>query len=74
MEDVKSLNQNNKFTENFDMTNKEDLFLNFIITKYPLIDMVKLRKLQQTDPGLKSIILDCDKLPGQITYRKQNFF
>ena len=74
MEDVKSLNQNNKFTENFDMTNKEDLFLNFIITKYPLIDMVKLRKLQQTDPGLKSIILDCEKLPNQMTYRKQKFF
>ena len=74
IEDIKNVNQNSKFTENFDMTNKEDLFLNYVITKYPLINMKQLRELQQTDPGLKSIISECEKSPGLITYRKQKFF
>ena len=74
MSEVVGLNLNTDLQERLDLKNKKDLFLNFIILKYPYLDARKLKDLQANDPAYENIIKECKSSPSQKVVKKHATF
>ena len=62
LEDVKDFNVNSKsnITQRLSQYNLKDRFVNYILLKFPFLDIERLIKLQQTDPYFQTIIEMCN--------------
>ena len=74
MSEVEGLNLNTDLQERLDLKNKKDLFLNFIVLKYPYLDAKKLKDLQANDPAYENIIKECQSSRSQKVVKKHATF
>ena len=65
-----SVNSESEIRSRLNLYNQKDRFLNYILIRYPYVNVQKLIKLQNTDPYFQVIIEKCN-LASNKTYVKE---
>ncbi|MCP4162579.1 MAG: hypothetical protein GY760_21125, partial [Deltaproteobacteria bacterium] len=72
IEDVQDFNVNTKsgVTQKLSQYNLKDRFINYILLKFPYVDIERLITLQQTDPYFQIIIEKCNSFSNKTCYKQ----
>ena len=72
IEDVKDFNVNTKsnITQRLSQYNLKDRFINYILLKFPYLDIERLITLQQTDPYFQTIIEMCNSSSNKTCHKQ----